>query len=155
MPDALNCRVGPHPGCHFKCLMHRTTKNDPRQRSPPEWAELWRKTGQRGRLIASYKRLRKRLWYGHNSCSRGSLYPCTLGAARVLASQAAVLPSRSTLTGGQLPQAKEVLPLCVQGRFGPVCDPVDCGLPGFSVREWVSPDKNTGSYWPILVAIPF
>ena len=25
----------------------------------PEWAELWRKTGQRGLLIASYKRLKK------------------------------------------------------------------------------------------------
>ena len=28
----------------------------------PEWVELWRKTGQRGLLIASYKRLEKRLW---------------------------------------------------------------------------------------------
>ena len=25
----------------------------------PEWVELWRKTGQRGLLIASYKRLKK------------------------------------------------------------------------------------------------
>jgi len=32
---------------------------------------------------------------------------------------------------------------------------VDCGLPGFSVRERGSPGKNTGAYWPILVAIPF
>ena len=23
-PDALNYRVGPHPGCPFKCLMHQT-----------------------------------------------------------------------------------------------------------------------------------
>ena len=22
MPDVLNYRVGPHPGCPFKCLMH-------------------------------------------------------------------------------------------------------------------------------------
>ena len=36
-----------------------------------------------------------------------------------------------------------------------LCDPVDCGLPGFSVREEDSPGKNTGAYWPILVAIPF
>ena len=35
------------------------------------------------------------------------------------------------------------------------CDPVDCSLPGFSVREGDSPGKNTGAYWPILVAIPF
>jgi len=28
-------------------------------------------------------------------------------------------------------------------------------LPGFPVREGGSPGKNTGAYWPILVAIPF
>ena len=28
-------------------------------------------------------------------------------------------------------------------------------LPGFSVREGGSPGKNSGVYWPILVAIPF
>ena len=36
-----------------------------------------------------------------------------------------------------------------------LCDPVDCGLPGFSVREESSTGKHTGAYWPILVAIPF
>ena len=35
------------------------------------------------------------------------------------------------------------------------CDPVDCGLPGFPGRKGISPSKNTGAYWPILVAIPF
>ena len=35
------------------------------------------------------------------------------------------------------------------------CDPVDCGLPDFSVRKGGSKGKNTGTYWPILVAIPF
>ena len=41
-------------------------------------------------------------------------------------------------------------------RWSPtLCDPVDCGLPGFSVREGGSPGRNTGAYWPILVAIPF
>ena len=33
-------------------------------------------------------------------------------------------------------------------------DLVDCGLTGFSCQEG-SPGKNTGAYWPILVAIPF
>ena len=35
-----------------------------------------------------------------------------------------------------------------------LCDPVGCGLPGLSVREEGSPSKNTGAYWPMLVAIP-
>ena len=27
-----------------------------------------------------------------------------------------------------------------------LCHPVDCGLPGFSVREGISPGENTGAY---------
>ena len=30
-PDALNHRVGPQPGCHFKCLIHGSTEQDPTQ----------------------------------------------------------------------------------------------------------------------------
>ena len=41
-------------------------------------------------------------------------------------------------------------PLC-----STVCDPMDCGLPGSSVREGSSPGKNTVANWPILVAVPF
>ena len=37
----------------------------------------------------------------------------------------------------------------------PNSGPVDCGLPGFSVKEPGFPGKNAGAYWPILVAIPF
>ena len=64
MPDTLNYRVGPYPGCSFKWLMHQTREKDPRQGSPlrPEQVELRRKTGQRGFLIASYQRFGKRLW---------------------------------------------------------------------------------------------
>ena len=36
-----------------------------------------------------------------------------------------------------------------------LCDPEDCGLTGFSVREEDSPGKKTGVYWPIFVAIHF
>ena len=36
-----------------------------------------------------------------------------------------------------------------------LCDPVDCSMPGFSVRNGGSPGKNIGGYWPILVAIPY
>ena len=82
--------------------------------------------------------------------------PRTLGAARAPPSQAAAPPSRSALTGAERPQAKRVLCPCRQGCFGFVrlCDPIDCGLPGFSVREGGSPSKNIGACWPIWVAIP-
>ena len=35
-----------------------------------------------------------------------------------------------------------------------LCDPVDCDLPGFC-QIGGYPGRNTGVYWPILVAIPF
>ena len=34
MPDTLNYRVGPHPGCPFKCLACPSTEKDSRQGSP-------------------------------------------------------------------------------------------------------------------------
>ena len=34
MPNALNYRVGPHPGCSFKCLTLQTTEYDPSQGLP-------------------------------------------------------------------------------------------------------------------------
>ena len=65
--------------------------------------------------------------------------------------------SCTTLTGAELPRAKnrlasmhtESLRSCPT-----LCNPVDCGLPGFSIREGGSLGKNTGAYWPTLVAIP-
>ena len=36
-----------------------------------------------------------------------------------------------------------------------LCDPADCGLPGFSVRDQGSPGQNMGAYWPVLVVILF
>ena len=69
VPDTLKYRVGPHTECSFKCLKNQTTEKDPRQESAwmgtlsakvPEWAELQRKTGQRGLLITSYQKFKKK-----------------------------------------------------------------------------------------------
>ena len=83
--------------------------------------------------------------------------PCTVGTARVPTSQAAVPPSHSTLTGAERPQAKNVLCQYMKRHFSSVqlCNSVDGGLPGFSVRESSSAGRDTGAYWPILDAIPF
>ena len=149
----LNYCVGPQPGRPFKCLTCGSAEKDPRQGSPlrAEGAELCRKTGRKGLLIASYQRLEKRLSEGRNSCRGGSPCPCTLGAARVAAIQAALPPSRPTLTGAELPRQKKVLCLCAQVCFGRVqlCGPADYGLPGFYVRGVLQARilECFGQYW--------
>ena len=58
---------------------------------------------------------------------------------------------------GRAATGKKSMPMCagLLQQCPTLCDPVDCGLPAFSVREGGSPVKNTGVYWLILVAIPF
>ena len=89
----------------------------------PEGAELQIKTGQRGLLIASYKRVEKRLM-GHGFCRAGSPYNCTLGTARVPVSEEVLPPAHSTLSAAELPQAKKkkkkALCLCTKVHFGHV-----------------------------------
>ena len=157
-PDALIYGAGPQPGgpplCAWCAKQQRRT---PGQGASKCLNYRATKTGQRGLLIASRKRL------GKKDCDRaitpagGSPCPCPLGASRVPKSQAAAPPSRSVLTGAGRSQAKKALPPCTQGHFGHarLCDPVDCGLPGLSVREVGSSGKNTGAYGPILVAMAF
>ena len=81
----------------------------------PEGAELQIKTGQRGLLIASYKRVEKRLM-GHGFCRAGSPYNCTLGTARVPVSEEVLPPAHSTLSAAELPQAKKKKKPCVYAQ---------------------------------------
>ena len=104
------------------CLTCPTTEKYPRQWSPLSvWTggatqKDWPKRLSDCQLQEAWKRT----VIGHNSWGGGSPCPCTLGAARVPASQAAVPPSHSTLTGAEVPQPKKALCLCVQGLFGSV-----------------------------------
>ena len=75
-----------------------------------------------------------------------AVYVPALGATRVPTIRAAVTHSRSTLTGVELPEAKTVLRLCMQGLFGHVqlfatLWTVACQA---SLSEKGSPGKNTG-----------
>ena len=53
----------------------------------------------------------------HKSCSGGSLCRCTPGTTRVPATEAAAPPSRSALTGAELPPARNVLHVFTRGHF--------------------------------------
>ena len=62
--------------------------------------------------------------------------------------QAALSPSCSTLTGAELSQAKKSLMSMHMGSLWScptLCDPVDCGLPGFSIRGF-----SRQEYWSVL-----
>ena len=122
----------------------------------PEHSELQRKTGQRALLIASYKRLKKKTDRTITSVAEAVRVPAhfvppgSLQAKQLCHLDAHSHWGRAATEKGLASMHAESLQLCPT-----LCDPVDCGLKGFSVRERGSPGKNTGAYWPILVAIPF
>ena len=83
--------------------------------------------------------------------------PCTLGTASVPASQAAASPSQSTLTGAELPQGEKkgcVYAHRVASVLSDSLQPCRLWPARLPCQRWGSPGKNTGVYWPILVAIP-
>ena len=157
MPDALNYRVGPHPGCPFMCLLCLTAEKDPRQ----------------GSLLSA--------WMGRASGKDWSRRPfdCQLQEIPIKTDRAITSASEEVSVPGHLVprgslQAKQLCHLhtqlsleqnCHRGKSlasmcegslwscPTLCDPVDSGLPSSSVGG--SPGKNTGVYWPILLALPF
>ena len=114
----------------------------------PEWAELWIKTGQRGLLIANYKRLiKKDSDRAITSVADAVHVPAQLAPPGSPQAKQWCDLHVQLLLGQSCYRQKKVLRLCKQGCFGSVqlCDPVDCGLPGFSVSRQ--------EYWSILANI--
>ena len=99
MPDLPNNREGPQAREPSKCLNGQ------------------RKTVQKGLLIASYKRFNKDSDRVITPVMEAVSVPAHLALTRVPASQAAALPTCSTLTEAELPQAKKVLHLGMQCFF--------------------------------------
>ena len=158
VPGAPIYRAGPQPGGPSMCLTHQTTEKGARQGSP-----LRACTG--GAMERDWpKRPSDRQLQGQKKTER-AVSPVA---------EAGHVPTHVVPPG--LPEAKPLSHLHAQLSLGraatgknslaSMCagplrlrldswDPVDCGLPGFSVREGGSPGKKSGAYWPILVAIPF
>ena len=114
----------------------------------PEQAELWRRTTQRGLLIASYQRIEENTDMAVTPVAEAVRVPAHLVLPASPAS-----PSQSTLTGAELPKAKK-------GRF------YACGITchtqlfatlwtvAYQACQGSSPGKNTGESWPMLAATP-
>jgi len=109
----------------------------------PERAELWRKTGQKGLLIASYKRLEKRPDRAITSATEAVCVPEHLAPPGSLqAKQLHHLHSQLSLDQSchRHKKKKKSLVFMSAGSLwscSTLCNPVDCDLPGFSVREGV------------------
>ena len=120
----------------------------------PEWAELWIKTGQKGLLIASYKRLAERLTGPRLLQRRQSVSPhswCCQGPCKPSSCTACILkPHR----GRAAPGKKRLASMHTGSlRSCPtLCELVDCGLARLLCRG--PPGKNTGVFWPKLTTTP-
>ena len=143
------------------CLTRRTTGRTPGKETlqVPKWVELQRKTGQRGLLIASRKRLGKK-------DSDRAITPVV---------EAVCVPAQLSLPGPV--QAKQLRHLQAQLSLGQSChrqkkkpctyacriisavfdslQPCRLWLARLLHQVGVSSSKNNGTYGPILVAIPF
>ena len=165
------------PRCPCQCLTPRSTEWDPAGGPLYVPDTLNSREGRQAR--GPSKCLNRRSW-GERLVKEACWWPATRGWKKdsdramtpVVRQSTSLHPwhhlgprrpsSCTTLTlnshGGRAATGKKVLCPCAQGRFGSVrlCDSVDCGLPGFSVREGgSSPGRNTGAHWPMLVAVPF
>ena len=153
MTDVPNYRVGPQPAGPLYVPDAPNNREGPQAREPSKYpnGRSYRETGQRGLLIASKRGLKKDFDRATTPaveavCVPAHLAPPGSPQAKQLCHLHAQLP-----LGQSFPrQKKKLLHLC------PIlCDPVDCGLSGFSVREGGSPGKNTGVCCPVLVVISF
>ena len=151
------------------CLVQEQQKRIPGKGSlhVPKWVELRRKTGQRGFLITRYKRLKKKkkdsdraitpaveaVCVPEHFTPPGSLQTMQL---HPLHTQLSLGQSchRPKQTKKKNKNQKIVFCLCVTSVLSNSLQP--CRLwPARLLCERVSPGKNTGVYWPILVTIPF
>ena len=114
----------------------------------PEQAELWRKDGQRGLLIASYERLKKK----DSDRAITPVEEAVCVPAHSAARKAAVHLHTQLSLGQSCQRQKSLASMCTGSLWQclTLCYPVDCGLP----KSGGSPGKNTGAYWPTLVSIP-
>ena len=140
VPDMLNNREGPQAREPSKCLNGRAMENDwPKRPSDHQLQEARKKALIGPELLWRRQSMSLHTWCHQGPCKRSSCDTFMLNShwGRV----ATVSPA--SMHAGSLQQCPTL------------CNPVGCGLPGFSVSERGSPGKYTGVYRPILVVIPF
>ena len=152
MPDVWNNKVESHPGWPFKCL---NSREGPETREPSKCqnAQSYRE-----------REAKEAFWSPATRGSKKDTDRIITPVAEAVRVPAHLVPPGSLkakqlqhlhteLSLGQSCHKQKSLVSTHPGLLQScptLCNPVDCGLPGFSVREGVSPGKNTRVYWPIL-----
>ena len=120
MPDALNYREGHHPGCSCMCLTCLTTEKDPRQESPlSAWMggateKDWPRRPSDCQLQDNWKKTDRAITPAEEEVSvPGQLAP----RGSLQAKQLHYLHTQLSL-GQSCHREKNILHLCVKGRFG-------------------------------------
>ena len=117
----------------------------------PEWAELWRKTSQRGRLRQLPEACKKDSDRAITPAAEAVCVPAHLVPSRSLRPEQLCHIHTQPSLGQSCHRQRKVLCLCMWGHFGCVqlCDTVDCGLPGFSVSGVLRVRilECIGQYW--------
>ena len=135
MPDAPIYRVGPQPGAPRHVPDVLSNREGPQAREPSKCLKGQSYAERLALLVTSYKRLNRDADRAMTPAAGAVGIPqawCPNGPHKPRGRATFTLSSHwdADVTG------KKLLCLCVQGRIGRVqlCDPVDCPLPGFSVR---------------------
>ena len=107
----------------------------------PEQAELQRETGQRRFLIASYKRLKKESDRAITFVEEVVGVPAHLVPPGSLQTKQLHHLHAQLSLGQSCHRQKSLASMCAGSLQSclTLCDPVDCGLPGFSGRKGGSP----------------
>ena len=161
VPEAPIYRVGPQRGRRGRgplCVWHRNNREGTQAREPSKClngVELWRKTSQRGLLIASYQKLKNNNSKKQTNSDR-AITPVA-EAVRVPAHLVLgpLWPKQLHHLHAQPWLGQSFHRLCIypHGVTSVVSNSLrPCGLwPARFLCQWGSPGKNTGVYWPILV----
>ena len=170
-------RAGPHPGCPLQWLMYQTTEQDPTQGGP---LSAWSLNNREGPQARDPSKCLNRRRYEERLAKEAPWAPATRGWKK--ASDQAITPAAEAvcvpahLAPPRSPQSRQLHHLHAQPSLGQSCHrqkkmscvhahrislvlsdslrPCRLWPARLLCQRGGSPDRNTGTYWPILVAVP-
>ena len=136
------------------CLTHQNNREGPQAREPSKClnGQSYRERLTRGLLIASYKRLEKKTDRAKAPMVEAVHVPVHLVPPESPQTKQLCHLHAQLSLGQSCHRPKRISRLYMQGSLQScptICSPVDCGLPGFSVRGFLQARilECSGQYW--------